>query len=268
MPWLTIVGVSGNLKHTQLMNEMTWVETPILYRPLAQEPRPAMQIAVRAQRDLRFAGQQIQNQISAVDSVIPINDVEILTTRLAKTLAYPRFRAMVLVFFAVGALLLSAIGLHGVLSQLVTQRMAEFGVRRAVGAQWHHLLLLILRQGGTPVITGLAAGVCLAVAFGRVMSKLLYGIHTANPGALALAAFVLLGVAVELCHRTACRSRIPRGSTSRLAGGMSTVQVQNGFSLWALFCRLRVETKVFPGQPFGQKYDYGRCAAWMKCSTT
>ncbi len=208
MPWLTIVGVSGNLKHTQLMNEMSWVETPILYRPLAQEPRPAMQIAVRAQGDLGLVGQQIQSQISAVDPAIPMNDVELLTARLAKTLAYPRFRAMVLAFFAVGALLLSAIGLHGVLSQLVTQRMAEFGVRRAVGAQTRDLLLLILRQGGGPVLAGLAVGLSLAVAFGRVISKLLYGIQAANPGILTLASLTLLvvaGLAIVLpAARAAC----------------------------------------------------------------
>jgi ABC-type antimicrobial peptide transport system permease subunit len=140
-------------------------------------------------------GRQIQNQIAAVDPDIPINDVEILTARLAKTLADPRFRGVVLAFFAVGALLLSAVGLHGVLAQLVAQRMAEFGVRRAVGAQGHDLLLLIVRQGGGPVLMGLAVGLCLAVAFGRVISKLLYGTQTADPSILALASFTLLIVA-------------------------------------------------------------------------
>jgi putative ABC transport system permease protein len=195
MPWLTIVGVSGNLKHTQLMNEMSWVETPILYRPLAQEPRPAIQVAVRASGDVGLMAGQIQKQIAAVDSAIPMNDVEMLSARLAKTLAYPRFRAVVLAFFAVGALLLSAVGLHGVLAQLVAQRMPEFGVRRAVGAQEHDLLLLIVRQGGGPVLIGLAVGLSLAVAFGRVISRLLYGVQTADAGVLAAAALTLVMVA-------------------------------------------------------------------------
>ncbi len=191
-PWLTIVGVVGNLKHTELMNEMAWVETPILYRPLAQEPRGSMQIIMRASVD---TATEIQRQIAALDPSIPINDVESLQSRVAKTLAYPRFRAMVLVFFALGALLLSAVGLHGVLSQLVVQRTPEFGVRKAIGARTHHLLLLIARQGGLPVFAGLAVGLGLTLASGRILSNLLYGIQPADPKALAIVGLTLLAVA-------------------------------------------------------------------------
>ena len=195
MPWLTIVGVAGNLKHTELMNEMTWVETPIFYRPLAQEPRQSVQIAVRALGDVGSISQEIQKQIAAVDPSIPLSDVEVLTSRLATTLAYPRFRATVLAFFAMGALILSAVGLHGVLSQLVAQRIPEFGLRRAVGAQTHDLVLLVARQAGVPVLSGLAAGAGLTLAFSRVLSNLLYGIQPADPNALAIVSLTLLAVA-------------------------------------------------------------------------
>jgi putative ABC transport system permease protein len=195
MPWLNVVGVVGNLKHTQLMNEMSWVESPILYRPLAQDPRQSVQIAIRAVGDAGAVMQEVQRQIAAVDQSIPINDVQTLNSRLATTLAYPRFRAAVFAFFAVGALLLSAVGLHGVLSQLVTQRISEFGVRRAVGAQTHDLLLLIARQGGIPVLVGLGAGICLTIAFSRILANLLYGIQPADPGSFAIVSLLLLGVA-------------------------------------------------------------------------
>jgi len=195
MPWLTVVGVVGNLTHTQLMNEMTWVETPILYRPLAQEPRQFVQIAVRSRVDIGSLGHQIQRQIAAVDPFIPATDPEVLTARLAKTLAYPRFRATVLAFFALSALLLSAVGLHGVLSQLVARRIPEFGVRRAVGAQTSDLLLLVARQGGVPVLAGLVAGICSTLAFNRVLANLLYGIRPADPGVLAAVSLMLLVVA-------------------------------------------------------------------------
>jgi putative ABC transport system permease protein len=195
MPWLTIVGVVGNLKHTQLMNEMAWVQTPILYRPLAQEPRQSIQVAVRAAGDLGSIRQQIQRQIAAVDPSLPVGDPESLDARLAKTLAYPRFRAVVLAFFAFGALILSAVGLHGVLSQLVAQRIPEFGVRRALGANTRDLLLLVARQGGTPVLIGLAAGVCLTLAFRRVLASLLYGTDAANPKGLTLVSLALLTAA-------------------------------------------------------------------------
>jgi predicted permease len=208
MPWLTIVGVVGNLKHTQLMNEMSWVETPIFYRALAQEARQSVQIVVRAVGNLGSVRQEIQNQIAAVDPSIPINEVEALTSRLARTLAYPRFRATVLAFFALGALILSAVGLHGVLSQLVAQRIPEFGVRKAVGAQTHDLLLLIARQGGVPVLAGLGIGLCLTLAFSRLLANLLYGIQAADPNALALVSLTLLtvaGLAILLPARHAAR---------------------------------------------------------------
>ena len=196
MPWLTVVGVVGNLKHTQLMNEMSWVETPIFYRPLAQDPRQSIQVVVRAQGEAGLPGRLMQREIAGTDSSIPVSDIETLPQRLAKTLAYPRFRAMVLAGFALGALLLSAAGLHGVLSQLVAQRTAEFGLRRAVGAQTRDVLWLVARQGGVPVLAGLGAGICLTLAASRILANLLYGIRAVDPGALAGVSVLLLVVAV------------------------------------------------------------------------
>jgi len=195
MPWLTVIGVVGNLKHTELMNEMTWVETPIFYRPLAQEPRPFVQVAVRTAGDAGSIVPEIQRQIAAMDPSIPLSDAEPFSSRLAKVLAYPRFRAAVFGFFALGALLLSAVGLHGVLSQLVAQRIPEFGVRRAVGAQTRDLLFLVVRQGGVPVLAGLAAGIGLTAAGRRALANLLYGIQAADPEALAVVSLALLAVA-------------------------------------------------------------------------
>jgi putative ABC transport system permease protein len=192
MPWLTIVGVTGDLKHTELMNEMSWVATPILYRPLTQEPRASVQAAVRALPGSPAAGTRMQKQIAALSSGVPVADAESLSQSLQQLLAYPRFRATVLSGFAAGALLLASIGLYGVLSQLVTSRTAEFGVRRAVGAQTSHLLLLIFRQGGIPVLAGLAGGVLLSLAVRRGLASLLFGIQAADPAILAGASAALL----------------------------------------------------------------------------
>jgi putative ABC transport system permease protein len=206
MPWLTIVGVVGDLKHTQLMNEMTWVETPILYRPLAQEPRPGMQIAIRVAPGAITP--PIRDQILALDPAIPISDPEPLEAALSKTLAYPRFRAAILGLFASFALLLSTVGLHGVLSQLVSQRTAEFGLRRAVGAQTYQLMMLVARQGGVPVVAGLATGLVATLELRRVLANLLYGIEPADPVVLATVSALLLavaGLAIVLPARRAAR---------------------------------------------------------------
>jgi len=192
MPWLTVVGVVGNLKHTELMNEMAWVESPIFYRPLAQEPRQSVQIAVRARGDASAVAGEIRKRLAALDAGIPVGPVEPLSSRLSKILAYPRFRAMILAFFALDALLLSAVGLHGVLSQFVAQRTPELGVRRAVGAQTHHLLLLIARQGGLPVIAGLGVGIVLMLFGSRLLGNLLYGAQAIDSKAELVVSLVLL----------------------------------------------------------------------------
>ena len=92
-------------------------------------------------------------------------------------------------------MLLSTVGLHGVLSQLVARRISEFGVRRAMGAQTHDLFLLVAREGGTPVAAGLGTGICLALASNRVLANLLYGVQTADPRVLAALSMTLLAVA-------------------------------------------------------------------------
>ena len=195
MPWLTIVGVVGNLKHTQLMNEMAWVETPILYRPLAQEPRLSIQVAVRAAGDLGSMRQQIQRQIAAVDPLFPVGDVESLDARLAKTLAYPRFRAVVLAFFAFGALILSAVGLtacsrnswpSGYPSSAFAGRSER---RHATCCGWSPV------RGALRSSVGLGAGVCLTLGFSRLLASLLYGTDAAGPKALALVSLALLTAA-------------------------------------------------------------------------
>lgn len=194
--WLTIVGVVGTVVHnTAVLNEVSWQTGPTVYRPLAQETRAQFQVAVRASGDAPELPRQMQEQIVAVDPLVPIEDIETLSARLTKLLSYPRFRAMALICFALGALILSAVGLHGVLSEIVSQRIREFGVRRALGAQTRDLLKLVVVQGGIPVAAGLLCGVGCAVAFRRVLAGLLYGIQPADPKVLALASLTLLAVA-------------------------------------------------------------------------
>jgi putative ABC transport system permease protein len=193
-PWLTIVGVVGNLKHTELMNEMSWVETPILYRPVAQEPRAS------------FPVERIREEIARLDPDVPLNDVRTLSSRISDTLAYPRFRATIMGLFAISALLLSVVGLHGVLAQLVSQRVPEFGLRRAVGAQTRDLLVLVVRHGGVPVIAGLGIGVASTFAFARFLSKLLYGIQPADPAVMLSVALVLVAAAAAAMAPPAWRA--------------------------------------------------------------
>jgi predicted permease len=196
LPWRTIVGIVATWKHARGEREMNWFQSPTVYFPLAQIPNGAREVAVRSASHIAGLGRQMEEQIAALDPSIATGDTGTLVSRLSKMLEYPRFRAAMFVWFAFSALLLAAVGLHAVLSQLVTQQTPEFGVRRAVGAQTSDLLLLVARQGGIPVLTGLVAGICCSLFFGRVLSNLLYGIQPADVRALVLVSVLLVAVAV------------------------------------------------------------------------
>jgi predicted permease len=194
--WLTIVGVVGNVKHTVLMNEMTWVTSPMLYESIAQNPAQPVSVIVRPVPSAIGAIQpRLQSEIASLDPSIPRADLESIQTGIARNLVYPRFRASLLSFFAVMALVISAVGVHGVLTQLVAQRTSEFGLRRAVGASTANLLFLIARQGGLPVAAGLVAGIAATIAIGRLISGLLYGVHPVEPATILTVSAILLAVA-------------------------------------------------------------------------
>jgi len=130
--------------------------------------------------------------------------VETLRDRLAKDLAYPQFRALVLSVFAAIALLLASVGLYAVLSQTVAARTAEIGVRMALGARPRDIVRLVAAQGAAPTAVGFGAGLAAAVAIARVLSVLLFGIGAADPSAIAAVAAVL---AIRSCtDRSRCSS--------------------------------------------------------------
>jgi predicted permease len=209
-PWMTIVGVVGTWKH--MVNDAVWRDTPMVFQSMFQLREgdgTNFGITVRAASDLTSLGREIQKQVAALDSSAEVKEPELLADRLSKALLYPRFRAELLVCFGLGALLLAAVGLHGVLSQLVSQRIPEFGVRRAVGAQTFDLLLLVARQGGIPVLAGLAVGLASALALSRLLASMLYGIQPADPRlltAVSIALLVVAALAIAMPARRALRA--------------------------------------------------------------
>ena len=190
--WLTIVGVTANEKHTTLYQEMAWVESPAVFQPLAQHPQDRISIALRTSGDQASIGRAIEREIAAMDGEIPVNGVETLEHDVAQLLAYPRFRAVLFGGFAGFALLLAAIGLHGILQQFVVQRTQEIGVRMAIGARTLHILRLVASQGGLPVAAGLVIGLLSAAALSRYLSSLLYGVQPGDPFTYAVVALTLI----------------------------------------------------------------------------
>jgi len=192
-PWTTIVAVVGNQKSMNVMHEMRWVESPFVYRPLADGAPPEATLLLRASTP--GAGEATQRAVAALDPAVPVANVQTMRARLAKDLAYPQFRAVVLGIFAAIALLLAGVGLYAVVSQLVAQRTHEFGVRMSLGATAASIVRLVALQGGAPALAGVAAGVAATLALERVIASLLYGIDAAGAATLVRVGALLVVMA-------------------------------------------------------------------------
>ena len=193
-PWLTIVGVSANEKDQNFFHPMSWEETPAVFRPLNQDPPPRVYLALRTLTGARAAA-AMQKQIASLDGSVPVGEIQSMNDRLSRALAYPRLRAIILASFAAFAILLAAMGLYAVLSQLIAQRTQEFGVRMALGAQGRDLLRLVLREGMALTCAGLAVGVLLAASLTGLLNSFLYGVKATDPLTFAGVSALLLSVA-------------------------------------------------------------------------
>jgi putative ABC transport system permease protein len=196
--WLTVVGVVATETQADPAHEMTWHDQAILYRPLWQEPLNFQFIALRTRGDQAATGRGVERIMQSIDSEIPIAETFTPRGLLAQLLAYPRFRAMVIGAFAGLALLLAALGLYGLLSQYVTQRTRELGLRMAIGARTGDIVRLVALQGGIPVLVGLALGIALSTALAGYLTSLLFGVTPGELWTMIGAPVLLLVAAVAM----------------------------------------------------------------------
>jgi putative ABC transport system permease protein len=194
-PWLTIVGVVATERRPELMREMSWRESSELYRPMRQEPMGSFVIAIRTHGDWADTGRAMERAIAGIDEDIPVGEISSMRDQLGSYLKYPRFRAIVLDQFAALALLLAALGLHGLLSQYVTQRTRELGLRMAIGARTRDIVRLVAVQGGVPVLAGVALGMALTVALTGYLTSLLFEVSPGDPWTMVAAPVALLAAA-------------------------------------------------------------------------
>ena len=204
--WLTIVGVVANEKDQDFFHQMSWEETPAVFRPVNQDPPSHVSLVFRTVTDSTSPAAMIQKQIAALDNNVPTGDVQTMNQRLSRMLSYPHLRAIILSTFAGLALLLAAIGLYAVLSQLIAQRTQEFGVRMALGAQRRDLLKLVIREGMVLTFAGLVAGMLVALSLTGFLSSLLYGVKATDPSTLAIVSLLLVLVTLLATYVPARRA--------------------------------------------------------------
>jgi putative ABC transport system permease protein len=190
-----VVGVTPDIRSTSLDHD----PVNIMYVPYWQRARRGASLLVRTAMDPHGIAAALRSAIWAADSEVPIPEVRTLEQVMEQSVAQRRFQVMLVVLFAAAALALAAFGTYGVVGYAVARRSAEMGIRMALGAKRSDVLKMVIRQGMTPVLAGLAAGAVAALAIGRSIASLLFQVSPRDPLAFIAAAAVLLLVSLAAC---------------------------------------------------------------------
>jgi putative ABC transport system permease protein len=175
--WIEVVGVVGHTKHEGLDAEARLQ----LYLAYPQVPQQFMTVAVRTAGDPERHVNQLRESIRTVDPELPISNVRSMDELIEQSVGQRRLSMMLLSLFSGIALVLASIGIYGVMSYSVTQRSRELGVRIALGAGRADVLRLVLRQGMSLALLGIAIGVGAALLLTRVIESQLFGVRASDP---------------------------------------------------------------------------------------
>lgn len=189
--WMTVVGIIHDIKHDGLDHD----GIPHIYASIYQYQLQEMSVAVRTSLPAATLGPAIQREIQGIDPGQPIYNVRSMEAVIADSLASRRFAAELVGLFAALALVLSSVGLYGLLDYMVGQRSREIAIRLALGAQPADVRKLIFRQGVLLAGTGILGGLVAAAAAARGLTSLLYGVAPLDPAIFVIVPVLLLLVA-------------------------------------------------------------------------
>lgn len=190
--WLTVVGIVSDVKQSWFDQEIR----PQFYLPYLQSPMLKMLFLVRTSGNPLNFVTRVRSQIYAADQNQPIDEIKTLAQVFKDEASPLRFAAMLMLIFGALALVLSAIGIYGVMSYSVAQRTHEIGIRNALGATQNDLMTLVIGQGMKTTLLGFAIGFPLALGLSRIMAKTLFGIVELEYVTLFIIMFVLAVVAI------------------------------------------------------------------------
>jgi len=202
--WMTVVGIVGDVKDrpTSAMAEMAmWWPIEQAFFPVQQ-----MSVAVRGAADPALLANDIRRAVAQLDPTLAVADIRPMEDIADANVSTPRFSLFLVALFAGLALTLAAIGIYGVIAYSVGQRTQEFGLRMALGADPADVMALVLRQGVRLALAGVGVGLIAALALGRVLRSLLYGVGAADPVTFACVAAAAIAIAVLACYLPARRA--------------------------------------------------------------
>jgi putative ABC transport system permease protein len=197
-----IVGVVGSIKQTTLDAQAR----PAMYMPHLQSPNSGLTVIVRTTGEPLAIAAAVREQVRALDKDVPVSHVRTMEEVFGTSVAQPRFSMLMVGLFAALALVLAVVGIYGVMAYSVSRRAHEIGVRMALGARTSQVLKLVLKEGMTLTLVGIAIGLFGAFALTRVIATLLFGVSTRDPITFVGVSTFLAAVALVACYIPARRA--------------------------------------------------------------
>ena len=203
--WREIIGIAADVKQFGLDRE-----TPVaLYFHQKQSASPFVTLAVRTTKDPLNLANEIRSQVWSLDKNLAVSNVQTMDQVVASTVNTPRITLILIGTFAAAALLLAGLGLYGVISYSTAQRTNEIGIRMALGAERHHVLQMVVKQGIILTAVGVVIGLAGAFSLTRLMERLLFGVEATDPQ-------TFVGISVLLALIALIASYIPAHRASKV----------------------------------------------------
>ena len=188
-----VVGVVKDAKYMELEEE----QKPAVFYPHAQHPRNFLEwFVVRYEGNPSALFPEIKNAVGEIDPNLPVSHITTLAQQVNDSVLNMRLVAQLSSFFGALAAFLACIGIYGVMSYGIARRTNEFGIRMALGAEWYQVLGVVLRETLLLATAGVAIGLGLSLASGRLVESLLFGLKPYDPSVLALATLAMIVVAL------------------------------------------------------------------------
>ncbi len=201
-PWMTIVGVVGDVRNSSLEQK----PRPQIYVPYHHLPSAFMNIVVHTTVEPGTLAAAVRREIATLDPEQAVANIRTMEQVISAAVTARRFITLLLTLFAILALLLTAVGLYGVVSYTVSRRTGEMGLRMALGATRGRLLSMIVGQGLRLTMAGIALGLAGATALKKLFESLLYGVGAVDPWTFGAVTIALLCVAALACYVPARRA--------------------------------------------------------------
>jgi putative ABC transport system permease protein len=201
-PWMTIVGIVDDVHYTWINKQ----ELPTIYRSYRQSPPFYNSLVLRTEGDPATFVPAARSAVATVDPNLPLFDVLPFDRVITNSIVGIAYVAAMMAVLGLIALVLASVGIYGVMSYSVGERTHEIGVRMAMGATSKDVQRLILRNGMSLTIVGMAIGLPLALGLAYALSSLLFGVRAADPFAFLGLPLLLAGVATVACYLPARRA--------------------------------------------------------------